>query len=62
MICNSLLYDSNLLFQIFYFARLLGLDKGPEIHPEEGSVVSSHISDGRGHTVILVALTALEVS
>ena len=48
--------DSNLLFQIFYLARLLGLD---ESHPEKGCVVSSN---GRGHTVILVALTALEVS
>lgn len=50
------------LLQIFHLARLLGLNKGSETHLKEEGVVSSRISDGHGHTVILVALTALEVS
>ena len=50
------------LLQIFHLARLLGLNKGSETHLKEEGVVSSRISDGHGHTAILVALTALEVS
>lgn len=48
--------------QIFHLAHLLGLDKGHETQPERSGMVTSHVSDGHGHTVILVALTALEVS
>ena len=62
LFCVSLSCGSNVLLQIFHLARLLGLNKGPETHLREEGVVSSRISDGHGHTVILVALTALEVS
>ena len=49
--------------QILRLAYLLGLDEEGESHVE-GGVVSGRgqkISDGRGHTLILIARTAVEV-